>query len=180
MLDWYVFLDRSAYGKHNNFSGLIMWLHGNANMEHKGKQKTTNFSYNYINHHLTMFNSCKIWLNGSICLVVFQSKIASNLRHFEKKSESGDFVKNFAQNWPIDKSVSDFSWKDVIGGFHVTSYEANFASHRTRDRYHVAMLVLFPLPIVLDRKHNKMSKNFLFRLYSLNTKLQPSDKSINT
>ena len=40
-----------------------------------------------------------------------------------------------------------------VRGFHVTSYEANFASHRTCNRD------AGPLPKVLYGKYNKMSKN---------------------
>ena len=62
----------------------------------------------------------------------------------------------------------------AIGGFHVTSYWANFASHRTRDR-HVGFL------FACDGigKGNKMLHYFLFSSYHI-TKLQPSDKNIRT
>ena len=58
--------------------------------------------------------------------------------------------------------------------FHVTSYQANFASHHTRDR-HVGFLT----PQAGMGKYNKMSQNFLFSSYH-NTKLQPSDENIST
>ena len=56
----------------------------------------------------------------------------------------------------------------------MTSYQANFASYRTRDRY-----VGFLFTCVGIGKSNKMSHNFLFISYHV-TKLQPSDKNINT
>ena len=62
----------------------------------------------------------------------------------------------------------------LIEGFNITSYLANFASHRIRDR-HVGFL--FPQSDI--GKHNKMSQNFSFSLYH-NTKLQLSDKNIST
>ena len=59
-------------------------------------------------------------------------------------------------------------------GFHVTSYQANFASHHTRDR-HVGFLFTFEG----IGKSNKMYHYLLFSSYRI-TKLQPSDKNINT
>ena len=53
----------------------------------------------------------------------------------------------------------------IIEGFHVTSYQANIASHHTRDRH-----VGFLLALNGIGKHNKMSRYFLFSLYH-NTKL---------
>ena len=61
-----------------------------------------------------------------------------------------------------------------IGGFHVTSYQANFASHRTHD-HHVGFL--FTCKGI--GKSNKMFPNFLFSSYHI-TKLQLSDKYIKT
>ena len=57
-------------------------------------------------------------------------------------------------------------------GFHVTSYQANFASPPTRDRH-----VGFLSPQSGTEKYNQMSQNFLFSSYHY-TKLQPSDKNI--
>ena len=48
----------------------------------------------------------------------------------------------------------------IIEGFHVTSYQANFASHLTRDRH-----VGFLSPQSSIGKYNKMSQNFLFSSY---------------
>ena len=59
-----------------------------------------------------------------------------------------------------------------IEGFHVTSYQVNFASHHTRDR-HVGFL--FTQSSI--GKYNKISHYCLFRSYH-NTKLQLSDKNI--
>ena len=59
-------------------------------------------------------------------------------------------------------------------GFHVTSYQANFASYHTRD-HHVGFLSALPG----IGKHNKMSLNFSFSS-NHNTELQLSDKNINT
>ena len=53
----------------------------------------------------------------------------------------------------------------AIEGFHVTSYQANFASHHSRDR-HVGFLLAWNG----KGKHNKMSRYFLFSSYH-NTKL---------
>ena len=61
-----------------------------------------------------------------------------------------------------------------IGAFHVTSYKANFASHHTRDRH-----VGFQFTCEGIGKSNKMYHYFLFSSYHI-TKLQPSDKNINT
>ena len=47
-----------------------------------------------------------------------------------------------------------------IEGFHVTSYQANFASHHTRDR-HVGFLFTWSA----IGKYYKMSQNFLFSSY---------------
>ena len=68
-------------------------------------------------------------------------------------------------NIPIDTTK--------IEGFHVTSYQANFASPRPRDRH-----VGFLSPQSGIGKHNKMPQNFSFSLYP-NTKLQLSDKNIS-
>ena len=65
-------------------------------------------------------------------------------------------------------------FRRAIESFHVTSYQANFASHHTRDRH-----VGFLSPQTGIGKYNKMSQNFLFISYH-NTKLQPSDKDIST
>ena len=62
--------------------------------------------------------------------------------------------------------------RKTIKGFHVTSYQANFASHLTRDRH-----VGFLSPQSGIRKYNKMSQNFLFSSYHY-TKLQQSDKIV--
>ena len=62
----------------------------------------------------------------------------------------------------------------IIEGFHVTSYQANFASHHTCDR-HVGFLA----PLSGIEKHNKMSHNFSYSSYH-NTELQLSDKNIST
>ena len=59
-------------------------------------------------------------------------------------------------------------------GFHVTSYQADFASHRT---FHHHVGFLFTWRGI--GKHKKMSRNFLFSSYH-NTKLHPSDKNIST
>ena len=64
--------------------------------------------------------------------------------------------------------------ENAIEYFHVTSYEANCASHHTRD-VHVGFLYLQSG----IGKPNKMSKNFSFISYH-NTKLQLSDKNIST
>ena len=61
-----------------------------------------------------------------------------------------------------------------IEGFHVTSYQANFASHHTCYR-HVGFL--FTQSGI--GRYNKMSCYFLFISYH-NTKLQLSDKNIST
>ena len=63
--------------------------------------------------------------------------------------------------------------KLVIEGFHVTSYQSNFASHHVRDR-HVGFL--FARSGI--GKYKKISRYFLFSSYH-NTKLQLSDKNIN-
>ena len=60
----------------------------------------------------------------------------------------------------------------IIEGFHVTSYQANFASHHTHDRH-----VGFPSHGI--GKHNKMFCYFLFSSYHI-IKLQLSDKNIST
>ena len=62
----------------------------------------------------------------------------------------------------------------AIGGFHVTSYQADFASHRTFDRYVGFFSVWRGI-----QKHKKMPQNFLFSSYH-DTKLQPSDKNNST
>ena len=67
-----------------------------------------------------------------------------------------------------------FQGKHIIEGFHVTSYQANFASHLTRDRH-----LGFLSPQSGIGKYNQMSQNFLFSSYHY-TKLQPSDKNIST
>ena len=69
-----------------------------------------------------------------------------------------------------------FSMRRVlhIGGFHMMLNQASFASHHTRDR-HVGFLTLQ----AGIGKYNKMSQNFLLSAYH-NSKLQPSDKYINT
>ena len=59
-------------------------------------------------------------------------------------------------------------------GFYVTSYQANFASHHTRDR-HVGFLFAWDG----IAKHNKMYRYFLFSSYDI-IKLQLSDKNIRT
>ena len=61
----------------------------------------------------------------------------------------------------------------TIEGFHVMSYQANFASHQTRDR-HVGFLLAWQGL----GKHNKISRYFLLSSYH-NTKLQQSDKNIS-
>ena len=60
-----------------------------------------------------------------------------------------------------------------IKSFHVTSFQANFASHHTRDRH-----VGFLSPQSDIGKHNKMSQNFLFSSFH-NTKVQLSNKNIS-
>ena len=60
-----------------------------------------------------------------------------------------------------------------IEGFHVTSYQANFACHLTRNRH-----VGFLSPQSGIGKYNQMSQNFLFSSYD-KTKLQPSDNNIS-
>ena len=63
---------------------------------------------------------------------------------------------------------------ELLGGFHVTSYQANFASHRTCD-----CLVGFLFACDSIGKSNKMFHYFLFSSYHI-TKLQPSDKNFCT
>ena len=70
-------------------------------------------------------------------------------------------------------SYSKWSYH-AIEGFHVTSYQANFASHHTRDG-HVGFLFTWSG----IGKYNKMSRYFLLSSYH-NTKLQLSDKNICT
>ena len=62
----------------------------------------------------------------------------------------------------------------TIEGFHVTSYQANFASHHTRGGH-----VGFFFTQSGIGKYNKMSPYFLFSSYHI-TKLQLSDKNIST
>ena len=62
----------------------------------------------------------------------------------------------------------------LIGTFHLTSYQAIFASHHTRDRH-----VGFQFTCEGIGKSNKICHYFLFSSYH-KTKLQPSDKNINT
>ena len=62
----------------------------------------------------------------------------------------------------------------LIEDFHVTSYQADFASHPILV---TAMLVSFALPAI--GKYNKMSGYFLFSSYH-NTKLRPCDKNSKT
>ena len=62
----------------------------------------------------------------------------------------------------------------AIEGSHMTSHQADFASHCTFDRH-----VRFLRPWRGIGKHKKMSRNFLFSSYH-NTKLQPCDKNIST
>ena len=62
----------------------------------------------------------------------------------------------------------------TIEGFHVTSYQAHFASHLTGGR-HVGFHSLHSGV----GKYNQMPQNFLFSLYH-KTKLQLSDKNIST
>ena len=64
-------------------------------------------------------------------------------------------------------------FSSAIDGFHVTSYQSNFASHRIRDRHDG-----FFSPQAGIGKYNKMSQNFLFSSYN-NTELQPIDKNIS-
>ena len=73
-----------------------------------------------------------------------------------------------------DEFVTVFGPAPSIEGFHVASYQANFASHDTCD-HHVGFLLAWHS----IGKHNKMSRYFLFSLYH-NTKLQLSDKNIST
>ena len=54
-----------------------------------------------------------------------------------------------------------------IEGFHVTSFEAKFASHHTRD-LHVGFL----FARLCIGKHNKMSRTFLFSSYQITTEWQ--------
>ena len=78
--------------------------------------------------------------------------------------------------WPQFTCIMGYIQKlyHPIEGFHVTSYQANFASHHTRNR-HVGFL------FAGDGigKHNKMFRYFLFSSYHI-TKLQLSDKNIST
>ena len=62
-----------------------------------------------------------------------------------------DFVRKCERIWTLGSSIRNNvrGIRCTIEGFHVTSYQANFASHRTRDR-HVGFL------------YNKMSRYFLF------------------
>ena len=50
-----------------------------------------------------------------------------------------------------------YSGNQIIESFHVTSYQTNFISHRTRRRY-----AGFLSPQAGMGKYNKMSKNFFF------------------
>ena len=61
-----------------------------------------------------------------------------------------------------------------IGGFHVTSCQANFASHHTHNR-HVGFLFMCEG----IGKSNKMFHNFSFSSFHI-TKSQPNDKNIST
>ena len=60
----------------------------------------------------------------------------------------------------------------VNRGFHVTSYQAYFATHHIRDR-HVSFLFA---PNIIG-ENNKMFDYFLFSSYQI-TKLQPEDENI--
>ena len=62
----------------------------------------------------------------------------------------------------------------TVKGFHVTSYQANFAGHHTRN-HHVGFL--FTCDSI--GKSNKMFHYFLFSSYHI-TRLQPNDKNIST
>ena len=72
-------------------------------------------------------------------------------------------VSNVQNNWEVS----------LIESFLVTSYPANLASHTC---YHHVGFLFTQFSI---GKHNKISQNFLFSSYH-NTKLQLSDKNINT
>ena len=79
------------------------------------------------------------------------------------------FWDHFLWKWLI------IGWYDVTWeGFHVTSYQANFASHHTRDRH-----VGFPFACEGIGKSNKIFHNFLFSSYHI-TKLEPRGKNIIT
>ena len=65
-------------------------------------------------------------------------------------------------------------WKWTTAVFHVTSYQANFASHHTRNRH---FGFLFKCKGI--GKSNKMYHYFSFSSYHI-TRLQPSNKNINT
>ena len=56
----------------------------------------------------------------------------------------------------------------------MTSYQANFASHHTRNRHVGFLLAWYGI-----EKHSKMSQNFLFTS-NYNTKLEQGDKNIRT
>ena len=73
----------------------------------------------------------------------------------------------------IRKCYKPFCYTFKIG-FHVTSYQANFASHHTRGR-HVGFLFTWSG----IEKYNKISRYFLSSS-NHNSKLQPSDKNIST
>ena len=78
-----------------------------------------------------------------------------------------DLNQVFTINQLISDSYSNFLSKP-IEGFHVMSYQANFASHHTRDR-HVGFLA----PLSGIGKHNKMSHNSSYSSYHNDiTKLQ--------
>ena len=66
------------------------------------------------------------------------------------------------------------SKENGIGGFHVTSYQANLASHHNRHRHFGFLFTCKGIG-----KSNKMFHNFLFSSYHI-AKLQPSDKNIST
>ena len=72
--------------------------------------------------------------------------------------------------------VNDQSHMSIlyIKGFYVTSYQANFASHHTRDCHDGFLFTRSGIG-----KCNKMSRYFLFNSYH-NTKLQLSDEKIST
>ena len=87
------------------------------------------------------------------------------------------FHVNICVNCVFTKFANEFLTEQYTRanfGFFNVPYEANFCKSS-----HSRPPCWFPFPIVLFGKNNKMIKDFLFRLY-YNTKLQPSDKNINT
>ena len=73
-----------------------------------------------------------------------------------------------ANPWTAGLHYLNLEKTSQVEGFHVMSYQANFASHHIRN-YHVGFLNSF-FPQSGIGKHNKKSQNFSFSSYH-NTKL---------